>query len=123
MEEGLGTVTIAPGVLVTIARLTALSVPGVTRMGPGFGPKPKRLFRRRCASGEGVYVAVEDGMVIADVCVIVERDVNMLELARRVQAEVTRAIHDMVGMQVREVNVYIQDVEWGEQDDGEEGPG
>ncbi len=120
MEEGLGTVTIAPGVLITIARLTTLSVPGVRRMGPGFGPRPNRLFRRQCAAREGVYVAVEDGQVVADVCVIVERDVNMLELARRVQAEVTRAIHHMVGMQVREVNVYIQDVEWEEQESGKE---
>jgi len=36
----------------------------------------------------------------------------MLQLAQQVQREVARAIHDMVGMDVREVNVYIQDVEW-----------
>lgn len=112
MEEGLGRVTIAPGVLVTIARLTALSVPGVVRMGRGLGPRPERLLRRQGAAEEGVYIAVEDGLVVADLCIVADRNVNMLQLAQQVQTEVARAIHDMVGMSVREVNVYIQDVEW-----------
>jgi uncharacterized alkaline shock family protein YloU len=34
----------------------------------------------------------------------------MYRLGQQLQAEVTRAIHDMVGMPVREVNVYIEDV-------------
>lgn len=120
MEEGLGKVTIAPGVLATIARLTTLSVPGVVRMGPGLGPKPERLLRRRGAAEDGVYITVEDGTMLADLCIVVNRGVNMLHLAQQVQAEVARAIHDMVGMEVREVNVYIQDVEWAVADTGEE---
>jgi uncharacterized alkaline shock family protein YloU len=35
----------------------------------------------------------------------------MYNLAQDIQAEVTRAIHDMVGVAVREVNIHIQDVE------------
>lgn len=123
MAGSLGQVTIAPGVLITIARLTALSVPGVVRMGPGLGPKPERLLRRRGAARDGVYITVEDGVVVADLCIIVDRDVNLLHLAEQVQTEVTRAIHDMVGMGVREVNVHIQDVEWPASDGGEEGGG
>jgi uncharacterized alkaline shock family protein YloU len=34
----------------------------------------------------------------------------MLQLGRRVQIEITRAIEEMLGMQVREVNVHIEDV-------------
>jgi uncharacterized alkaline shock family protein YloU len=44
MNEKLGTVRIAPRVLATIARLTTLSVPGVSRLSPapvrGVGPQP-----------------------------------------------------------------------------------
>jgi uncharacterized alkaline shock family protein YloU len=35
----------------------------------------------------------------------------MVRLGQQLQAEVTRAIRDMVGMPVQEVNVYIEDVE------------
>ena len=42
---------------------------------------------------------------------------NMLRLGRQVQAEVARAIQDMVGMEVKEVNVYIQDVEFGSEEE------
>ncbi|HCI82242.1 MAG TPA: Asp23/Gls24 family envelope stress response protein, partial [Ktedonobacter sp.] len=37
--------------------------------------------------------------------------VNIVEVGTAVQTEVAAAIEEMVGMQVREVNVYIQDVD------------
>lgn len=110
MEEKLGKVIIAPNVLVTIARLTALSVPGVVRMSPGWTESMGRLLRRR-GPGEGVRIEVEDDTVSVDLYIIVEQGVNMLKVSREIQAEVSRAIHDMVGMDVKEVNIHIQDVE------------
>ena len=110
MEEKLGKVIIAPNVLVTIARLTALSTAGVVRMSPGWTDSVGRLLRRR-GPGEGVKIEVEDDTVSVDLYMVVEQDVNMLELSQEVQAEVSRAIHDMVGMEVKEVNIHIQDVE------------
>lgn len=110
MEEKLGKVIIAPGVLVTIARLTALSTPGVARMSPGWTHSMGRLLRRR-GPGQGVKIEVEDDTVSADLYIVVEQDVNVLKLSQEIQAEVSRAIHDMVGMDVKEVNIHIQDVE------------
>ena len=106
MKEKLGKVIIAPSVLVTIARLTALSV----RMSPGWTDSMGRLLRRR-GPGDGVRIEVEDDTVSVDLHIIVEQDVNMLKLSQEIQAEVNRAIHDMVGMEVKEVNIHIQDVE------------
>jgi len=110
VEEKLGKVIIAPGVLVTIARLTALSTPGVARMSPGWTHSMGRLLRRR-GPGQGVKIEVEDDTVSADLYIVVEQDVNVLKLSQEIQAEVSRAIHDMVGMDVKEVNIHIQDVE------------
>ncbi|MDH7485962.1 MAG: Asp23/Gls24 family envelope stress response protein [Anaerolineae bacterium] len=103
-----GKVTIDPGVLVTIARLTALSIPGVCRMAQR---TPPRLLATG-STGEGTRIVVIDHAVTVDLYVIVHSGVNMLETGRAVQAEVTRAILDMVGMEVREVNVHIDDVEF-----------
>lgn len=104
-----GTTTIAPGVLVTIARLTALSVPGVVSMAsiPG---GVNRLFRR--GSGEGVRIEVDESAVAVDLYLILARDTNVREVSRKVQAEVARAIEDMVGMQVDRIDVHIEDIDY-----------
>jgi len=110
VKEKLGKVIIAPSVLVTIARLTALSISGVVRMSPAWTDSMGRLLRRR-APGEGVKIEVEDNAVSVDLYIVVEQGVNMLKLSQDIQAEVSRAIHDMVGMDVKEINIHIQDVE------------
>jgi uncharacterized alkaline shock family protein YloU len=109
MEEKLGTVTIAPQVLLTIARLTALSIPGVACMSSSFTGNVGRLLRRR-SLGEGIRMRVEDDVVYLDLHIVVEPDVNLLELGREIQQQTARAINDMLGMQVGEVNVHIDDV-------------
>lgn len=110
MEEKLGKVIIAPGVLVTIARLATLSTPGVVRMSAGWTDSMGRLLRRR-GPGDGVRIEVEDNTVSVDLHIVVEQDVDVLKLSQEIQTEVSRAIHDMVGMEVKEINIHIQDVE------------
>ena len=59
---------------------------------------------------EGVLVRVE-GAVSADIYVVAQDDARLLDVGEQVQAAVGHAIREMVGMDVREINVYIQDVE------------
>jgi uncharacterized alkaline shock family protein YloU len=105
MRSKMGTVIISQAVLSMIARLTTLSVPGVARMAC-FGVR--RFLGSR--GSDGVKVQVIDDMVVLDLYVIAASDVNMLHLSREIQAKVTRAIHEIVGMAVREVNVHVVDV-------------
>lgn len=109
MEKKLGTVRISPGVLATVAQLTALSVDGVARMALGPMAGVGRLLGGK-GGAEGVRVDVSDESVAVDLHVVVRPDANMLTLGREIQAKVGRAIVDMIGMPVREVNVHIQDV-------------
>ncbi len=104
-----GKTTIAPDVLLTIAKLSALGVPGVAHMSPVPGGV-NRLFRR--GVGDGVRIEVKDQSVAVDLYLVVRHDVNVQETSRAVQAEAARAIHEMVGMDVLAVNVYIEDVEY-----------
>nr|MBC7244304.1 Asp23/Gls24 family envelope stress response protein [Chloroflexota bacterium] len=106
MERKLGTVVISPTVLATIARQTTLSVPGVVQMSP-LGVH--RLWSAR--QGGGVKVQVIDDAVILDIYIVAATDVNMLQLSREIQSKVSRAIREIVGMAVSEVNVHIVDVE------------
>jgi len=104
-----GKTTIAPDVLLTIAKMTALSVNGVSRMSSisgGFN----RLFKR--GSGDGVRIEIENGTVFADLYVVLNKDVNIREVSRNIQHEVSRAISDMVGMDVGRINIHIDDISY-----------
>lgn len=104
-----GQTTISPAVLITVARLTALSVPGVSRLAPVPGGA-NRLFRR--GATEGIRLEVSDESVSLALYLVLLPEVNVREVARRVQADVARAIEETVGKTVGRVDVHIEDVDY-----------
>lgn len=102
-QPKIGTITIAPEVLETIARLTTLAVPGVVRLTTP--PGVKRLLGH-----DGVKIEVTGNAVQVQVYVVAGPDANLLSVGRQIQNEVTRAIQDLVGMDVASVDVHIEDV-------------
>lgn len=102
-----GKTTIAPDVLLSIARLTTLDVAGVSHM--YVQAQMNEIFQRGQRSG-GVRVVVENGKVDADLHVVLDQDVNIRRVSRAIQQEVARAITEMVGLEVGEINVHIEDV-------------
>ncbi|HSB01165.1 MAG TPA: Asp23/Gls24 family envelope stress response protein [Anaerolineales bacterium] len=107
-----GKTTVSPDVLVTIARLSALSVPGVSRMAhvPG---GVNRLFKR--GIGDGVRIEVEDNVVVANLYLILKQHVNIREVSRNVQHQVARALQEMVGMEIGGIEIHIEDIEEDEE--------
>ncbi len=101
-------VTVSSDVLLTIARLSALQVEGVARMAPVPGGVD-RLWRRTPAA-EGVQILVDGQTVTVDLYIVTQASVNMREVSHAVQQEVARAIRQIVGMQIKAVNVHIEDV-------------
>jgi uncharacterized alkaline shock family protein YloU len=104
-----GRTTIAPNVLLTIARLTTLKVDGISHLSSvpgGFN----RLFKRN--QNQGIRINVEDGIVDVDLYVVLNSDVNVREVSRKLQKNVKRAISDMVGMEVGQINVHIDDIKF-----------
>lgn len=108
MEETLGKVTIAPNVLVTIVQKTAASVPGVAKLCDST-PGVKRLLGLHTV-GRGVEVNVLDGQVMVDVYLVARRGHDLLQMGLEVQRAIARAIEDIVGMEVREISVHVEDV-------------
>ncbi len=108
--------TVSPEVLITIARLTALSVPGVSNLAPVPGGV-NRLFRR--GIGEGVRIDTEDNVAFVDLYLIIKGETNIREVSRNVQGQIARALHEMVGMEVGHVNIHIEDIDY---EDGEARP-
>ena len=108
VAESLGVVRVARHVLSTIVTNAALQIPGVARVA-NVNDQWSRLLGREVPH-QGVTLTIKDNTVSADLYIVVAANVNIVNVGTAVQEEVASAIEHMVGMKVREVNVYIQDV-------------
>jgi uncharacterized alkaline shock family protein YloU len=109
VDKNLGKVTIAPNVLVTIVQKMANSVPGVAHLCENV-PGVKRLLGLSTV-GRGVQVNVVDDQVLVDVYLVAKRGVDLLQMGRQLQRQVAHDIENIVGMNVREINVHVEDIE------------
>jgi uncharacterized alkaline shock family protein YloU len=108
-----GKTTISVDVLLTIARLTTLEVPGVSRMSNVPTKRFKTMLLHR-QEQDGLHIEVVDDLVYTDLYVVLEPDVNIREVGRNIQIAVARAITEMIGMQVGVVNVHVEDIGYPE---------
>ena len=111
-EHKTGKTTVAPDVLINIARLSALSVTGVSRMADVSGGV-NRLFKR--GIHDGVRIEVEDNLIDADLYIILKPDVNIREVSRNVQRQVARAIQEMIGMEIGSIDIHIENIDFDEE--------
>jgi uncharacterized alkaline shock family protein YloU len=108
-SEKLGITTIDPGVLIKIAKLTTLSVSGVSKMASG--PRGiDSVFRKNYA--DGVSIDVENNTVYTDIYLVLKNDADLLKTSRIIQKKVSRAITEMVGMEIGHVNIHIEDIDY-----------
>jgi uncharacterized alkaline shock family protein YloU len=105
--ESPGAVRVAREVLSTIVINAALQADGVVRMAHS---RDQWSHLGREIPRQGVGLTIKDNVVSTDLYIVVASGCNVVDVGTAVQEEVASAIEHMVGMQVREVNVYIQDV-------------
>ena len=110
-EDTQGRTTVSPDVLTTIAKQAALGVAGVSRLAPISGGV-NRFFKR--GAGDGIRIETEDNTVYVDLHLVLKQDVNIREVSRNIQQNVTRAIQEMVGMDVGHVNIHIEDIDYAD---------
>lgn len=108
-EKEVGKTTISPEVLHKIARLTTLSVQGVSRMANVKGGFDQIFGREEY---QGAKVQIKDDKVFVDVYVVLISDMNVRDISREIQSRVSRAISEMIGMDVGGVNVHIMDIDF-----------
>jgi uncharacterized alkaline shock family protein YloU len=102
--QAAGSVIVAPNVLINLVALGLREVPGIAR--PGNVPRGHGQYR-----GDGIALSIHEHEVGVDCYLIAQPDTNLLELGMAAQATVAAVIRELAGMAVREVNIYIQDVE------------
>lgn len=116
VEEGTevrGTVRIAPAVLIQLIETTVLDISGVVAL---TSHKRKKLDD---ASGEPrgksfddgkVRVTVDGDQIDADVSITVQSGTNVSRLSDQIRQRVGVAAGRMLGMTVRTVDVYVDDI-------------
>jgi uncharacterized alkaline shock family protein YloU len=107
--EVTGKTTISPEVLVSIAKLTSLDVTGVSHLTAPLGNIGHFI---RASASDGVKIVVEEETVYIDLFVVLKRDINIREVSHTIQSRVTRAIQEMVGMEVGRVNIHVEDIDY-----------
>lgn len=103
-----GVVRVARQVLLTIITNVTSEVPGVVRLAQGGDQRAR--WPGRNLPRNGITLTIQDNALSADVYIIVAPDANIVEVGSAIQDVVASAIEEMVGMDVLEVNVYIQDI-------------
>lgn len=107
-----GRTTIADGVVAKVAGIAAREVRGVYALGGG-GARALGALRSVVNSEDltqGVKVEVGETQAAADLTIVVEYPNPVHEVAQSVRAAVTNAITTLVGLEVVEVNVDVNDV-------------
>ena len=107
-----GKTVIDDTVVSKVAGIAAREVNGVHSLGNGaaraIGALRDAIGQRDF--GQGVKVEVGEKQVAADIVIVAEYPVSLQQVADGVRSGVARALEQIVGMEVAEVNVTVQDV-------------
>lgn len=102
-------IKIADDVIATIAGKAASEVTGVYSMSGGFAGGISEVFGKKSYT-KGIKVDNSEKGLKIDVNIIVEYGARIPDVAYEIQNRVKKAIQNMTGLEIEEVNVHIQGV-------------
>lgn len=102
-------IKIADDVVAVIAGKAASEVEGVYGMAGGFAGGITEVFGKKNFS-KGIKIDLQEQNVKIDVNIIVEYGARIPDVAFEIQNRVKKAIENMTGLNVIEVNVHVQGV-------------
>lgn len=99
-ERVSGNTTVAADVIETIIRQTAEETKGISR-----------IFANS-ANNNGVRLKIINDQVDADVYICLEQRENAIEIGRKLQGKIVRAVSEMAGMEVGSINVHVEEFDY-----------
>lgn len=102
-------IKIADDVVATIAGKAAVEVAGVYSMSGGFAGGISEVFGKKSYT-KGIKVDNSEKGLKIDVNIIVEYGARIPDVAYEIQNRVKKAIENMTGLTIEEVNVHVQGV-------------
>lgn len=107
--DELGSIKITDEVVAIIAGIAAMDVPGVSSMSGGIANGIAEALGRKNLS-KGVKVEVGEKEAAIDLYIIVEYGYRIPEIAWNIQEKVKKSVESMTGLNVIEVNIHVQGV-------------
>lgn len=105
----LGNIRISDDVVKTIAAKAASDVEGVYKLAGGVADEVSKMLGKKRPTN-GVKVEVGEKECSIEVFIVVEYGYPISDVAREVQKAVLKAVSELSGLKVVEVNVYVQNV-------------
>ncbi|TFD87823.1 Asp23/Gls24 family envelope stress response protein [Cryobacterium serini] len=121
---GTGKTVINDGVVAKVAGMAVREVSGVHALGGGAARAlgAIREAMNNTDVSQGISVEVGETQVAVDVTIVAEYPVQLQQVADDIRSSVIRAIEDLVGLEVTEVNVTIVDIHLPSDDAAETEP-
>lgn len=118
-----GKTTIEDAVVAKIAGIAAREVSGVHALGGGAARMMGAIRDALNTTdlSQGVSVEVGETQVAVDVTIVAEYPVSLQKVADDVRSAIHRAMVELVGMEVAEINVSVNDVHIPSDDDADDG--
>ncbi len=113
-----GDVKISNEVISIIAGVAANEIDGVVGMSSGIAGGISEMLGMKNLS-KGVKVDIEEKEANIDIFITVEYGIKISEIGLKVQKNVKDTVENMTGLEVKTVNVNIQDVSFPKKDKGE----
>ncbi len=108
-EAKIGNISIADGVVASIAGIAAIEVDGVSKLTGNISKElVSKLGKKNLANG--VKVEIVDGTVVADISVEIKYGSAIKKVSEEIQAKVKQAIETMTGLSVGVVNVMVSGI-------------
>ncbi|KNY26772.1 Asp23/Gls24 family envelope stress response protein [Pseudobacteroides cellulosolvens] len=105
----LGTVKVTDEVVAIIAGIAAMEVSGVAGMSGGIAGEIVEMLGRKSLS-KGVKVEVGEKQAAIDLYIIIDYGCRIPDVAWDIQERVKKTVETMTGLNVVEVNIHIQGV-------------
>ncbi|MDR3258268.1 MAG: Asp23/Gls24 family envelope stress response protein [Fusobacteriaceae bacterium] len=115
----LGNIKIADDVVKTIAAKAASDVQGVYKLAGGVVDEVSKILGKKRQTN-GVKVEIGENECKLEIYIIVEFGHPISTVAKEVQQSVLNAVSGLCGLNVAEINVYVQDVKIRTEDDPKE---
>lgn len=103
-------IKISNDVVAVIAGVAVSEVPGVAGMAGGFAGGISEVLSGKKNLAKGIKVEVAEKETKIDVNIIVEYGTRIPDVAFEIQTRVKKAVENMTGLKVEEVNVHVQGV-------------
>ena len=116
LSSELGVINIADEVVSTIAGLAAKKIEGVASMKSGIvGGIASSLKRQN--PGKGVKVDTGEEEAVIDLSINVKYGYLIPDVSQKIQKAVRKAIEDMTGLKVAQINIYVQGLDFAEEEE------